>query len=383
MRIALVHMRHAGTGGTERYLNHLAAHLAEAGHEVCIVCRRHEAPPHPAVRFVVLRGPALTRAGRMWTFAKAVERHVRRTPYDVVYGLGKTWSHDVVRLGGGCHATYLERAHAATLRPHERLLRGGAWKQRLALVIERRAVTRAAHVIVNSGMVKRDVMQRYAIPGERIAVIPNGVDLARFRPDPERGAALRRACGFGPEHAVVLFLGTGYGRKGLDRVLDAFAALLHPRPQARLLVVGYDSAAARFERQAKRLGVQAAVRFLGGRRDAEGCYAAADLYVLPTRYDPFANTTLEALAAGVPVITSDANGAAELISTGVEGAVLPEPISAGALCDALVDFLDPERAKARSEAARRLAERHSIERCMEASAQVLAEIASLRGASTA
>ena len=378
MRIALVHMRHAGTGGTERYLNHLAAHLAESGHDVRIVCRRHEAPPHPAVRFVVLRGPALLSAGRMWAFARAVERHVSRAGYDLVYGLGKTWTHDLVRLGGGCHATYLERAHAATLRVHERLLGGGWLKQRLALAIEDRAVANAAQVIVNSGMVKRDVMERHRVPRDRIVVIPNGVDLVRFRADRERGMALRQACGLGEEHAVLLFLGTGYGRKGLDRVLDALPAVLRQQPRARLLVVGYDSASARYERHAKRLGIQHAVRFLGGRRDTETCYSAADLYVLPTRYDPFANTTLEALAAGLPVITSDANGAGELISSGVEGSVLPEPISTEALCDALLAFLDPERAGASRNAARRLAERHSITRCMELSTKVLESVASRR-----
>jgi UDP-glucose:(heptosyl)LPS alpha-1,3-glucosyltransferase len=177
---------------------------------------------------------------------------------------------------------------------------------------------------------------------------------------------------------VLLFLGTGYGRKGLDRVLGALPALLRQQPRARLLVVGYDSASARYERRAKRLGLRHAVRFLGGRRDTETCYSAADLYVLPTRYDPFANTTLEALAAGLPVITSDANGAGELISSGFEGLVLPEPISADALCDALAGFLDPERAGARRDAARRLAERHSIERCMERSTKVLESVASRR-----
>jgi UDP-glucose:(heptosyl)LPS alpha-1,3-glucosyltransferase len=375
MRIALVHMRHAGTGGTERYLNHLATHLAERGHAVRIVCRSHEQPTHPEVRFVVLRGPTLGSASRMWAFAKAVERHVKSERYDIVVGLGKTWTHDVVRLGGGCHATYLERAHAATLRGWERALGRGRRKQRLALAIEARAIASAARVVVNSEMVKRDVVRRHHVPEDRIAVIHNGVDLLRFRPDPERRAALRQAFGFGDEHAVVLFLGTGYGRKGLDRVLDAFPGVLDQRPTARLLVVGYDTSAARFARRAARLGVDRAVRFLGGRRDAEACYAAADLYVLPTRYDPFANTTLEALAAGLPVVTSDANGAAELISPGVEGCVLSEPVSPAGLRDALLSFTERARAGDRSAAARRLAERHSIQECMQRSAELLESLA--------
>ena len=175
MRIALVHMRHAHTGGTERYLNHLAAHLAERGDEVHIVCRRHEEAPHPDVRFDVLRGPGLGKTWRMLTFARAVQRHVRRSPYDVVFGLGKTWTHDVIRLGGGLHGTFL-RSTPGT-RP---------WspRNRLALRIEARALAPGAYrrVVTNSDMVRRDVERVYGVPAERIETIRNGVDLERFHP---------------------------------------------------------------------------------------------------------------------------------------------------------------------------------------------------------
>src|SRR6185295_18991211 len=109
MRLALTHLRHARTGGTERYLNGLAGFLAARGHEVTIVCRSHAAPPHPAVRFETLRGLALGGAWRTWSFARAVERHVTEhgaesalagRRYDLVVGLGRTWTQDVLRLGG-------------------------------------------------------------------------------------------------------------------------------------------------------------------------------------------------------------------------------------------------------------------------------------------
>jgi UDP-glucose:(heptosyl)LPS alpha-1,3-glucosyltransferase len=79
MKVALVHMRHKGIGGTERYLNQIAAYLAARGDDVTIVCRSHETASHPAVRFVRLRPFAMGAAWRMWSFAAAVERHVRST----------------------------------------------------------------------------------------------------------------------------------------------------------------------------------------------------------------------------------------------------------------------------------------------------------------
>ena len=385
MKLALVHLRHAGTGGTERYLNQLASHLAQAGHDVTIVCRRHEAAPHPAVRFAVLHGFAVGGAWRVWRFAREAERHVRGAGYDVVMGLGRGVGHDVVRLGGGCHASYLALAHAAAGSAWERWL-GPAPKHRLALALERRALAPGAYrrVVVNSEMVKRDVMTRYGVPERALRVIYNGVDLERFHPRRRaaEGRRLRAEVGLEESHLVALFLGTGYARKGLDRALRGLAAAAGARPELRLLVVGYDSARAAFERQATRLGVGPRVRFLGGRRDAEACYAAADLYLLPTRYDPFASSTLEALASGLPVLTSAANGASELLSL-AEGSVLAEADDPGELAAALLRWSEPGCARAAAPAARALAERHPESRTVQESTALLEEVAAEKRAARA
>lgn len=382
MRIALVHMRHARTGGTERYLHALAAHLAALEHTVTIVCRRHEDAPHPAVRFAVLRPLAVGSVQRMVTFAKAVEQHLTRTAYDVVFGLGKTWSQDVLRLGGGCYQTYLERTYRTAGQWLQRRLGIGWYKTRQTLAIEARALApgACARLITNAEMVKRDVMARYGMSAETITVIPNGVDLERFHPRhrPEAGAALRRQCGFEPRHVVVLFLGTGYYRKGLDRVLAVFPELLRERPEARLLVVGYDSDLRQWQNQVRRRGLAAQVCFLGGRRDPEACYRASDLYVLPTRYDPFANATLEALATGLPVLTTCTNGGSEAIVAGIHGAVLPDTDVSQPLLHALVQWTEPARLRQAAPAARAQAERYSMARELQASTTVLMEVAALQ-----
>ena len=363
MRLALTHLRHARTGGTERYLDRLAGFLAARGHEVTIVCRSHAAAPHPAVRFEVLHGLALGGAWRTWSFARAVEAHVAARGYDLVVGLGRTWTQDVLRLGGGCQRTYLELAHRSTLTPRERLLGGGAWKHALAVRIEERALRDGrVHVIANSHMVRRDVRARYGLGDERVSVIHNGVDLERFHPRAKSGAgaAKRRELGFGAGDCVVLFLGTGYARKGLDLVLSAFPRLLAARPAARLLVAGFDSARARHETRAAALGLGARAVFVGGTLAPEALYAAADVYVLPTRYDPFANSTLEAMASGLPLVTSTTNGGAELVDescgSAIDVAAGPEP-----LAEALVAWSEPERRRAGAAAARARAEQHGEE----------------------
>jgi len=380
MRIALVHMRHARTGGTERYLDRLAAHLAGAGHEVAVVCRSHEEAPHPAVRFVRLRPPAFGAAWRILGFGRAVAEHVRTADYDVVLGLGRTWTHDVVRLGGGCHATYLERMYP---RPSARRMAELRPRDRARLAAERRALAPGAYsaVIVNSGLVARDARERYGIVRERLHVVQNGVDLARFHPRlrATAGAEVRAELGLGPTDVVLLFLGTGYARKGLDAVLRAFAALRAETPALRLVVAGHDSSAARYRALADRLGVGADARFLGVRRDPERVFAAADVYALPTRYDPFANATLEALATGLPTLTTAWNGGSELIEPGVQGDVLAEP-DPDALAAALRPWLDPERRRAGAAAARELAEAHGIEAKLDRTLAILAAAAEERAA---
>jgi len=386
LRIALAHQRHAAVGGTERFLNALAAFLAERGHAVVIVCRRHEAAPHERVRFERLRGFALGSSWRLWRFSRDLERHLERADYDVVLGLGKTVTQDVIRAGGGCHQTYIDAASRWTRRPWERWLGLGRIKNRLALELERRAYSpaRCGRVITNSKMVQRDIIARHGVPERSISVIYNGVDLRRFSPRnrEEAGAELRRRLGFLPEHCVLLFLGRGFGRKGLDRALEAFARIRDARPSARLLVAGHDRRRPAYERLAGRLGLADVVRFVGERGDPESCYGAADLYVLPTRYDPFAFSVIEALASGLPVVTTDGNGASELIDASV-GSVVSAGGDAGELAAALLHWTEPGRAAGARPAARALAERHPFEATLGATEAVLLEAAASRAASAA
>ena len=381
MRVALVHMRHGPVGGTERILDELARHLAGRGHAVTIVCRSHGSASHPAVRFQVLRRAVPGSAWRMWAFAQDVERHVRTADYELVFALGKTWTHDVVRTSGGSHATYVERMRAAG---------GGGWrdwsllrapKDRLALAIERRAYAPGAYrlVIANSRLVRDDVVRRYAIPAARIEVVPNGVDVTRFRPRPEpEVAAWRRALGLAPQDFVFLFLGKGFVRKGLARTLSAFAEVAQQRPASRLVVAGRDSSAARFEEEARALGLEGRVRFLGERRDPELCLAACDVHVLPTWYDSFAFTVLEALACGKPVLTTDGAGASEWIEPGVLGEVLPSACAAPELARAMLAWSEPGRARAASAGARARAEPLAFERTLARLADHLERVAAER-----
>lgn len=379
MKVALVHMRYSWTGGTERYLIQLSSKLLERGHEVSIVCRSRKGDADPRLKFEVLRsrmmlGPAF----RMWAFARMVERHVAESDYDVVFGLGKTYTHDAIRMGGGCHGTFLELAHWPTLSLRDRFMLKGRVKHPLAVRIEELALTHSVRkVITNSEMVKQDAMVRYGLPADRFEVIYNGVDMERFHPERHAGPAreLRHSLGIKDDDFAVLFLGTGYVRKGLSAMLESFPSIVKECPNARLIVAGFESRPRRFQAQAAQLGIADRVSFLGGRRDTEICYAAGDLYVLPTLYDPFATTTLEALASGLPVITTKTNGGAEILTEGIQGTILPAQPAPRDLARAVIDWSERERRQAAREPARLLAQGLPDDLAAQRSARVLEKIA--------
>src|SRR6266513_2486326 len=195
---------------------------------------------------------------------------------------------------------------------------------------------------------------------EKLHVIYNGVDLEYFHP--RRGEALRGAAraelGCRPRDTLFLFVGSGFSRKGLAAAIDALAAAAN---QAFcLLVVGRDREEARFAGQARAAGLSERVRFLGGRDDVRPLYAAADCFILPSRYDPFPNTALEALAMGLPAIVSSRCGAAEIIEPGVNGWVC-EPDDVAGLARLMHEADRSMRSGSLPQAARATAERYGMD----------------------
>jgi UDP-glucose:(heptosyl)LPS alpha-1,3-glucosyltransferase len=177
--------------------------------------------------------------------------------------------------------------------------RGWSLADALELRLDRRSVGVARSVVVNSTMAGEELTRWYGTDPARIRLVRNGVDLDLFQPDQNRAA---------PDLGLV-FLGSGFARKGLE---TAIASLVH-LPGETLTVLGQDPHEKIYRQQAERLGLAQRVRFLGKVDRPETVLPAARALVLPTRYDPFANACLEAMACGVPVVTTRRNGAAEVL----------------------------------------------------------------------
>jgi UDP-glucose:(heptosyl)LPS alpha-1,3-glucosyltransferase len=180
-------------------------------------------------------------------------------------------------------------------------------------------------VICISQMVKEDVRAHFRVPDDRLHVIYNAVDPDEFSPAVRKDRAATRArLDLADHHVAFLLVGSGYARKGVPAAIRALAQL----PEAaRLVVVGRDKDPARYKSLAQRAGVRGRVVFAGPQQDPRPFLGASDAFVLPTLYDPLSNAVLEALACGLPVVTSRRCGAGELVVAH----------GAGFICDASDD----------------------------------------------
>lgn len=372
MRVALCTARIGGRGGQEVFLRRLARHLSEKGHEVRVLTVR-DSPAIDGVEVVRVRPPCpAPRSLRDWMSARTLARALEHFDGDTALGAQKTWGCPVIRLGGGSEAAYWEmratyhhgRGPAATAL--ETLRSRMSLKRKLDIATEIRALHHPAlrRVIVNSKRVAEHLAERYPECAGRTQVLYNGVDTARFHPvsAPEERAALRRELGLDPDTATAVFSGHDFRRKGLPELIRALArlrAVAPDGPDVQLLVLGGGEPAP-MRRLARRLGIAPLLRFAGNVSNLPAYYNAGDFLAFPTHYDPFASVTLEALACGLPVLTTRLNGAAELIRPGKEGFLIDRPGDLDAMARALRSLADPRVRSALRPAALALAQRHTL-----------------------
>jgi UDP-glucose:(heptosyl)LPS alpha-1,3-glucosyltransferase len=361
MRIALVHRRFTTQGGTERYLVSLTDYLTRAGHEVHVFCnevRKDLKRALPAVRFHHL--PMLKLGGFMKVLSLSLSAYllVPRKGFDVVQGFGRTLVQDVLRAGGGCHQAYYDSLleEAKGLR---RLFLRLSPRHRFTLWVERfqYRLPHYRRIIAVSRRVREELVHRLNVDSNRVEVVYNGVDLDRFHPDNRARfhRPVREACGLSDGARVVLFLGTGYRRKGLHVALQAFARAAST--DARMMVVGGDASEREYRRLARSLGIVDRVVFCGATSEPERYYAASDLFVFPTRYEPFGNVCVEAMAAGLPVITTAVNGATEVFPEEARGLVVEDPDDVEGFAARMKALLsDPAKAARLGAVSRRAAE---------------------------
>jgi UDP-glucose:(heptosyl)LPS alpha-1,3-glucosyltransferase len=330
-------------GGAERYAVELSKALVAGGHAVHVFAYEWDEPKERGIsyhRVNMIRKPSWL---RVLTFHWNLRRALVFTDFDVVLGMTPSAPQMVYWLGDGLYRVWTRLVWP--LKPIRWLMCLRRAVMSVNLCLERKVMQGGAfHFIANSNLVKRQAVSQYNVPEEKISVVYPGVDLKRFHAGSRQQwrSITRRTLGIGEEEIVLLFVSNNFYRKGLRVVFRSLKKILRRHPQVRLLVVG----AGRiwlYKVLARRLGIHERVTFTGSTAAIERCYAASDIFVLPTRYDPFAAVCLEAMACGLPVVTTRMNGAGELIHEGQSGFLLDHWRNEEQLEERIQQLLDPRK----------------------------------------
>lgn len=363
MRLGIVRQRYTDYGGAERFIGALLNGLSQWPLEVTLLCRSWSGSAPANMRLENIDPFYVTRLWRDRSFCSAIQGVIARRRFDLLQSHERIPGCDVYRAGDGTHRGWLQHRarwrgqsmrwamldpyHRYTLRAEEAMFNHPALRA----------------VICNSRLIRDEIHRLYGVPLERLTLVQNAVDTDRFKPaNAEERAALRAREGVTEQQGVVLFVGSGYERKGLGALLQSLPKSLH------LWVIGKDSQQKKYRDMARAQGIETRVRFYGPRTDVAAFYGMADAFVFPAIYEPFGNVVLEALASGIPALTSWQCGAEQFVQQGVNGWMVDAfdvPSLQRAMESLVEDLGDPLKRARMGAAARHTAEQFTRERMME------------------
>jgi len=347
-------------GGAEWWTYQYAEYLLKQGHAVHVVAqdfnydeRRVPIVPH-----------GLGRIGSPLQRAEAAIEKIRPLKADIVHDMGVSWHCDVFQPHIGCWSAIARQKLLWTppgLRSIKRLL-DPCWPRyrEHRLIAARQAAGENQILVALAHKVAREYQKFHNVPASRIRVVYNGVDVERFSPRrmAEYRKAMRQRLGIADHVVLAIAVAHNFKRKGVPTLLKAMSILASRRLPFHTVVVG-----------GKRIGPwkygsllrHLPVTFVGAQSDPVPYYAAADVLVHPTFYDNCSLVFLEAAAGGLPSIISLEDGAAELLTDGVEGFLLKDPADANGLAAKMELLLDGSLRQRMGAAAVSLAAKHTME----------------------
>lgn len=243
-------------------------------------------------------------------FASSARKFIKTKPDALVFSMERGVPGTIYRAGDGVHIKWLQLKY--TKNSVKRVLNP---INHILPILEKISIEESKFVIANSKFIKKQLHNYYPkIPQNKVSVIYNGYDTAIFRQlKEEEKSELRQKWNVTKDNLNILFSGSGWERKGLDLVLDIASKLSRQDLAVKVRVAGRGNSE-KYKSTAQRLGLSNKIEFLGPVKNIQELYQISDCMILPTKYDAFSNSCIEALACGCHVITTNQNGASELIN---------------------------------------------------------------------
>lgn len=361
-------MKYTPYGGAEVFLSRFIDELLKKGHKCHIFAREWDRDTREGIILHRIRtfGPSFL---QILSFAVNSYFAVRKANLDVILSFDRTFYQDIYRAGDGCHREWLIQRDQL-ISPLKRFITFLNPLHLTILYLEKRLLKakRLKFIVANSIRGKDEIKRHYKLPEDKICVIYNGIDIKAFDLNDKNNirTAYREKLNIKNETAL-LFIGSGFERKGLRFLIEALGVLKKERqnsgqsPSCKLVVVGKGQIR-HYQNIADKCGVEMDVQFVGPVKDVKGYYFAADIFVLPSIYEPFSNACLEAMASGLPVVTSRINGASEILTDGKDGMIINDPANPEEIAEKIKPLLDERARQAAGKEARLVVENYTIEK---------------------
>jgi UDP-glucose:(heptosyl)LPS alpha-1,3-glucosyltransferase len=346
LNIAIVLMKYNPFGGYERQAAILAETMAKRGDNVTIFTNKWTDEKLPGIKFRKIRMIKLSSWLKVLSFALFSMRYLKREreQFDVIIAFDRTLVMDIYRAGNACHREWLNfRKKTGSIsdfisigiNPIHPII------NRIEKSIFAENPEKNADIVVLSGLSIQQIKRYYPVREERFVVIPPALDLNRFQYNRlmKQRTQQRASLRIDDDTLTLLHVGSGFRIKGLKNTIEALAILLKSWHNARLLVVGTDRDGTRqCRRLSKRLGIGNYVEFVGGVTDIGRFYATADIFVVPSLFETFCISAVEALAFGLPVIIGRGAGVSFMIHQDNIGNVIDVPADPYRLAELIKDI---------------------------------------------
>jgi UDP-glucose:(heptosyl)LPS alpha-1,3-glucosyltransferase len=332
MNIAFTLYNYFPFGGLQRDFLRIARECLARGHQVHVYTMKWEGEPEPGFQVHLIKPRGFTNHGRSRSFISQLQHHFQKNAHDLVVGFNKMPGLDLYYAADVCYKARVESRHLF----YKLLPRYQQWVRQETAVFRAGVPT---NIMLIAPKQQEAFTRHYGTEANRFHLLPPGIATDRKAPAnaAEISTAMRKQLGV--DDVMILMIGSGFKTKGVDRAILAFAALpKQDQQRSQLFVVGTDDAAP-YRSLAKEHGCAHRIHFLGGRTDVPALLLAADLLLHPAYYDNTATVLLEALAAGLPVLTTDQCGYAHYIETANAGVVLPAPFVQANLNQALSQII--------------------------------------------
>jgi UDP-glucose:(heptosyl)LPS alpha-1,3-glucosyltransferase len=322
MHLGIVRLKYTPFGGAERIIQRLVSSLSTDSGLRKITIFSSDWKDNQAskesrggdvdVDVVKIKSSGIGRFWRQTQFLKNTRKAILQRPtINILQSHERLIGSDIFRTGDGVHAAWLDRLARQRNWLSAKLIRSDPFHRLICANEKKLAADPKTIFVANSPLAKREVQSYLKVPDSRIRLIPNGIDVSHWRSvprDENSKIVARHRFGLYPERPCVIFVGSGFERKGLGELIKAVALL----KDIQLLVVGRDRHLRHYQEIASRLA-PGRIKFAGGLNNVETALASADVFCLPSLYDSFSNAALEALAVGLPVVVTENTGITDYI----------------------------------------------------------------------